>query len=129
MLLIHGTGGLNKLDAELFFIERERMCKATFHSGDCPIHAIPGWSCVDCDARTIIHYENIIQIVEQWSKENPIKTNGDMIIEFIRAKRHESLEGCDRQDEWHYEWTASIRQYFGSKWWDAPYEAPKEDNK
>lgn len=64
------------MDAVKFFKEINRLCKAQEDCKDCPLI---GHAC-DVNTATIMSCYNIesvqkmVQIVEQWAKDNPVKT-------------------------------------------------------
>ena len=63
------------MDAVKFIKEKTRMCETVVNCDKCPIHDVN--NCVpDSD-----NVEEIVDIVEMWSKENPIITNCDKFTE------------------------------------------------
>ena len=66
------------MDAVKFIQERNRMCKS-FHDGEgcmsCPVYK-EGSRCM-----AILWKEEIIPVVEKWSKENPCKTRQSVFLE------------------------------------------------
>lgn len=64
------------MDAVKAFMERSRMCKSHYGCEDCPLNGKCG-SCVD----SLKDAEEAVDIVEKWSKEHPLKTNGMVIME------------------------------------------------
>lgn len=63
------------MDALEFVRERNRMCKSFSRCcGDCPANDVS--SCIDYQWG-----EEIVPIVEKWSKENPRKTRQDAFLE------------------------------------------------
>ena len=92
------------MDAIEFLLERNRMCD-TYHD-----HAFNnGWNCRNCPAldkedrcklKGVPHSqkeaEELIIIVEKWSKEHPIKTNLDVLKEmFPNINFKIGLEHCN----------------------------------
>ena len=63
------------MDALEFIRERNRMCKS-FGDGcwKCPVYKNNG--CI-----AVLWTEEIVPIVEKWSKENPRKTRQDLFLE------------------------------------------------
>ena len=64
------------MDAVRFLEEKNRMCNGMRHCSDCPLNALSEYKCDDCE-----NFEEMVDIVETWSKENPIFTNGDKFTE------------------------------------------------
>lgn len=97
------------MDAVLFGKEFNRMCN--YFTGSCygcGVLDIEGNSCFEIFK---VHPEEVVEIVEKWSKEHPAKTNADKFKEVFGMTVWESI------DKGHGDW---------SSWWDAPYIAPKE---
>ena len=72
------------MDAELYLKEQERLCKSYKRCGDCPAFGVE----YNEDCRLSIesnHFqvEKALEIVENWSKENPIRTNQDVLEEMF----------------------------------------------
>ena len=72
------------MDAVKFVEERNRMCKS-FHDGEgcmsCPVYK-EGSRCM-----AILWKEEIIPVVEKWSKENPCKTRqSEFLKQYPNAK-------------------------------------------
>lgn len=59
------------MDALEFLSERKRMCNCYKDCCDCPLEAA---ICTGSSTMPDEDYKRIIAIVEQWSKEHPIKT-------------------------------------------------------
>ena len=102
------------MDAKLFFKEFNRMCEGYKACKDCPIkerklfcEGIP-WD--DAGA---------VDIVEQWSKEHPTQTNRQKFEEVF------GKEPTKLTVTYNGMLVAAIDAF--ADWWDAPYEAPKED--
>lgn len=72
------------MDAVKFIKERNRMCKFYFDaarvccSNNCPAYHL------DCNCCALGHLdednESLVEVVEKWSKENPIKTIDQMKV-------------------------------------------------
>ena len=77
------------MDALEFVRERNRMCKS-FGDGDgcksCPVFYKEGNRCM-----TVLWREEIIPIIEKWSKENPCKTRQS---EFLKQYPETTLDKC-----------------------------------
>lgn len=66
------------MDALEFLKERKRMCKLYTCCGGCPLE---GTSCALSHTADEKYYEQIINTVEQWSKEHPRKTRQSVFLE------------------------------------------------
>ena len=68
------------MDAVIFLKEKDRMCSHMSHCSDCPLNDLSEYnyeySCDECE-----NFEEMVDIVETWSKENPVFTNGDKFTE------------------------------------------------
>lgn len=106
------------MDAIKYLKEKDRMCKVyrpkfSDPCGEfCPLYREERY-CTPSYERG--HLEDVVAIVEQWSKEHPIKTNAmkfEEVFGFIPRCR----DIFDTNNNIHHK-----------PWWDAPYEAPKEE--
>ena len=66
------------MDALEFLSERKRMCNCYKDCCDCPLEAA---ICTGSSTMPDEDYKRIIAIVEQWSKEHPIKTRQSVFLE------------------------------------------------
>ena len=77
------------MDAVKFIMTKERMCEARETCTGCPIDG-HNFRC-DCRDVSKSELEKMIEIVEQWSKEHPVKTYKDDFLEkFPNADRYET---------------------------------------
>lgn len=102
------------MDAVKYIKEFKRMCGSHPDCSDgCPLKRRCGllWN-TNVNSESI---EAIVAIVEKWSKEHPIKTNGERFLddnrEYIRTY-HRWDNGCKPYIEVHIE----------ADWWDAEYK-------
>ena len=63
------------MDAVKFIKEKNRMCDTVANCDKCPLNDVD--NCTPYSDNV----EEIVDIVEMWSKENPIITNGDKFTE------------------------------------------------
>ena len=68
------------MDAKEFIKERKRMCK--YYNSKCHDCAVPYQSL--CTRSVACIDEKLVDIVEMWSEEHPIKTNFDKALEIMR---------------------------------------------
>ena len=72
------------MDAVLFLKEKDRMCRQLYtHCSDCPLSPINNDSGYGCEAYVSQRPEEVVYVVEQWSKENPPKTKKDKFFEMF----------------------------------------------
>ena len=96
------------MDAVIYNIEAKRLCETHRGCMGCPAFAVNE----GCRLYRISAYfdpEEAVRIVEEWSKEHPIQTNGNKFREVFG-------------DAFYGECPSSG---FWMSWWDAPYEAPE----
>ena len=75
------------MDAVKFLIEKRRMCNVMSSCDECPLNEnAKEYSCEYFD-----DIEEAVDIVETWSKENPIITNGDKFKEVFGISSQELL--------------------------------------
>ena len=72
------------MDALEFLSERKRMCNCYKDCCDCPLEAA---ICTGSSTMPDEDYKRIIAIVEQWSKEHPIKTRQSVLLAQSRLSR------------------------------------------
>lgn len=65
------------MEALEFLSERKRMCNCYKDCCDCPLEAA---ICTGSSTMPDEDYKRIIAIVEQWSKEHPIKTRQSVLL-------------------------------------------------
>jgi hypothetical protein len=95
------------MDAVKFMKEYKRLCDEYSACVGCPLKSYG--DCIDADP------EELVKVVEAWSKEHPFKTNGMRFLddnrEHIRTY-HRWENGCKPYIEVHIE----------ADWWDAEYK-------
>lgn len=107
------------MEAVKFLKERGRMCESARNCDGCRLKFY------QCQRYTIVdNPEMVVHIVENWSKEHPIKT---------RAQKFEEVFGYKpyRQNDFEFLCSCPPTECFGlcddcTKWWDEPYEEPKK---
>lgn len=104
------------MDAVKFIKEKDRMCNNMIGCDGCPVRGM-------CNpaSETI---EAAVATVEKWSRENPLVTNGDKILEKIPSDRRatttkmadsEAIEGMITAKD-------HIELRIEKDWWDAEYK-------
>ena len=63
------------MDAVKFLKQKDRMCNSFSLCSQCPMSALKNNRNVSCIQLHERYPEEVVRIVEQWSKENPIITN------------------------------------------------------
>lgn len=70
------------MDAILFLKEKTRMTKdCAIWCSDCPLQGFQNGKMVTCNELIAEHPEKAVEIVEEWSRENPVKTMMDDFFE------------------------------------------------
>jgi len=101
------------MDAVDFLKERERMCKSFDRCVECKLHG----KCSHIEFNfEFDKVEDAVSIVEKWSKEHPVKTNGDVLFDFVE-EHFGSNYGCHS-----YRLGDSIRLYFPDGFLDEEYK-------
>lgn len=100
------------MDAVKYIKERRRMCEKYSTCGDCPLKEIREGT--TCGFAIKTHPEEAVAIVGKWSREHPLMTNGDKIMEL--AEYAAKLAN---------EYTVSL--HFDRQWWDAEYKEERDD--
>lgn len=111
------------MDAVKYLKERKRRCKRG-HCRNCGFAAcsetesVEGEVSYGCDRIGLEEHdpEEAVRIVEEWSKAHPIQTNGQKFSEVFGYGPHDFSSASPETTV-----VALLR-----KWWDTPYEAPKE---
>ena len=112
------------MDAVTFLKEAHRMCIALHQDcDDCPL--VNNEYCnLRCWQEEQIHlsmnYEEIVAVVEKWSKENPLVTNGDKVMEIIKDAGVPVTargSGFDREVPLN-----TVHIVVSENWWDAEYK-------
>lgn len=114
------------MDAKKFIRELVRMCKSHGETcGDCPIlQAVRGCPLIvpgNADA------DVLVDVIEKWSKEHPVVTNGQKVLEMIpddvRSTTYHSALEHGHPNQIVSEDYVKIR--IKRSWWDAEYKAKK----
>lgn len=107
------------MDAVKFLMENKRMCQIFKVCSRCPLKGNCISSIVDSGDAI-----KTVEIVEKWSEEHPVKTNGMKVWELIpgyvrstnsRPAKENALPG--QIDESEY-----IELRVSKSWWDAEYK-------
>ena len=111
------------MDAVKFLKEHKRICQIYCHSltcTECPLEDCNNGLGIPCDTLFNEHPEAVVRVVEEWSKEHPIQTNGEKLKEVFGIKNgiryYSNGTGTDRGC------------YMSGDWLDAPYEPPKGED-
>lgn len=101
------------MDAVKFMKEKDRLCGA-YVCDDCPLLA------KGCDDSENI--EELVEIVEKWSNEHPVKTRADVFREMFPLADSIKLcpidiQGKNCEDYWTEKHDCDICK---RKYWDAP---------
>lgn len=70
------------MDAVLFLKEKARMCSKT-KCLKCALNSLNNKYQITCSTFVKQYPEDVVAIVEQWSKENPLETNRDKFFELF----------------------------------------------
>ena len=62
------------MDAVKYLKEKQRMCEKYMDCLDCPLDEVKSKHHITCVMTEKTHSEEVVEIVEKWSKENPQKT-------------------------------------------------------
>ena len=98
------------MDAVMYNIEAQRLCETYRGCMSCPAFAVNK----GCRLYRISEYfdpAEAVRIVEEWSKANPVQTRKDKFKEVFGSWPSSIIIGACTQE-----------------WWDAPYEAPKDES-
>jgi hypothetical protein len=68
------------MEALEFFKARKRMCEAT-KCASCKLFHVQGGCCIAPENEKINAVKEVIDIVEQWAKEHPVKTRQSVFLE------------------------------------------------
>lgn len=81
------------MDALDFFKARKRMCEAKNCNG-CKLYHAQGGCCITPQYEKIEACEEAIAIVEQWAKEQPIKTRQSEFLKLFPGADVGEKDGC-----------------------------------
>lgn len=108
------------MDAVKYTKEFNRMCRSyVFCSDGCPLKR----RCIlfrgqNTDSETI---EELVAIVEKWSKEHPLVTNGDKVMEIIKdAGVPVTARGFG------FDPLNTVHIAVSEDWWDAEYKGEEK---
>ena len=93
------------MDAVKFMKEYKRLCDEYSACVGCPLKNYG--DCIDADP------EELVKVVEEWSKEHPLYTNGRKFIEEYK----DVITSTKREDSGNL-----IKIYMYASWWDAEYK-------
>ena len=62
------------MDAVKYLKEKQRMCEKYMDCLDCPLDEVKSKHHITCVMTEKTHSEEVVEIVEKWSAENPEKT-------------------------------------------------------
>lgn len=99
------------MDAVKAFMERSRMCKSHYGCGDCPLHGKCGGI-----IGALEDAKEWVNIVERWSKEHPLKTNGMALMEKLGRM------GVPCRRTWMNELEQKVEISIDAEWWNAEYK-------
>lgn len=93
------------MDAVEYLKEAIRMCETIESCSNCPMKALDNAACYSCNSSRKsldrVNPERCVEIVEKWSKENPVKTRQSELLKmFPNAPISEDsgvLELCPRR--------------------------------
>ena len=106
------------MDAVKFLEEYNRMCITHNDCVGCPMKAKP--LCYPNDIITTDERKELVAVVEKWSKEHPIKTNG---MRFLDDNR----EYIRTYHRWENDCKPYIEVHIEADWWDAEYKEGEQD--
>lgn len=94
------------MDAVTFVKEYRRLCDEYPACIRCPLGKFE--DCVDADP------EEMVKVVEKWSKEHPVVTNGKKMLELIAGEASQWESGGTLN--------GMVEIRVSKKWWDAEYK-------
>lgn len=114
------------MDAVKFLIEVERMCRQYPDCRECPLYLK---KCHVGGRKTVEECREMAAIVEKWSEESPLVTNGMKVLEMIPANERSTtskeadsnLKGCGFITSEDY-----VEMRVRKSWWDAEYKGGGE---
>lgn len=69
------------MDAAKFIQERNRMCNSFDSCSNCPLNKDGIFCYASMEKHSQVTAEEVVQLVEEWSKENPRKTRQSVFLE------------------------------------------------
>lgn len=96
------------MDAVKYIKELNRMCEAKKECSDC-------YAKGTCNFPDAEKAEEAVAAVERWSREHPVVTNGQKIVELMTGERCiERIPYC-------------VSIHVNADWWDAEYKEERDD--
>lgn len=115
------------MDAVKFLMENKRMCQNFKVCSRCPLHGNCISSIVDSGDAI-----KTVEIVEKWSEEHPVKTNGMKVHEMIpENERSTALKEADSNLKGRGFITSEeyVEMRVRKSWWDAEYKEGSNGNR
>lgn len=69
------------MDAAKFIEERNRMCNSFESCSNCPLNKDGIFCYASMEKNSQVSAEEVVQLVEEWTKESPRKTRQDVFLE------------------------------------------------
>lgn len=69
------------MDAVKFIEERNRMCNSFESCSNCPLNKEGIFCYASMEKHSQVSAEEVVQLVEEWTKESPRKTRQDVFLE------------------------------------------------
>lgn len=69
------------MDAVKFIEERNRMCNSFESCSNCPLNKDGIFCYASMEKHSQVSAEEVVQLVEEWTKESPRKTRQDVFLE------------------------------------------------
>lgn len=98
------------MEAIDYLKESNRMCESFENCHECPLNMASRKYEETCRFMTKTHPAEVVEVIEQWSKEHPIITNVRKFKEVFGVLPTDYVMGRSRET-----------------WWDKPYKEPKHD--
>jgi hypothetical protein len=103
------------MDAVTYVKEYRRLCDEYLACVGCPLKSYE--DCIDADP------EELVKVVEVWSKEHPIMTNGMKVLELIPSDVSNTTITRVYPSTKDY-----VKIYIEKSWWDAEYKEGSNDD-
>lgn len=91
--------------------QKERMCKSVDSCGECPLNRL---SDIECKHYLLANPTEAEEIIMNWAKEHPVKTNADKFKEVFGVKHNNVMDIL---------YQANFRKY--CEFWNQEYKEPK----
>ena len=108
------------MDAKEFIKEKQRMCK--YYNSKCHNCAVPYQSL--CTRSVACIDEKLVDVVEMWSKEHPIKTNFNKLSDVVQGL-FKGVKMTVTND-----WDGNVGTVYieaGAGYWDMVFKEEEED--